>query len=97
MKNTFALVGLVLAGCSSTGGSSGVVSTGLDTYMVANSRGKTSGAAMSAELYREANEFCAAQKKQFARINVTEQDYKAFVRHASSKLEFRCVAEGTSK
>ena len=95
MKATFVLAGLVLAGCSSTG----VVSTGSDTYMVAKSGGGpgASGAEMSADLYREANAFCAEQKKQFVRINVTEQDNKPFVRLANSKLEFRCVTEGAAK
>jgi hypothetical protein len=50
-----------------------------------------------ADLYREANAFCAEQKKQFVKINVTEQDNKPFVRLANAKLEFRCVTEGTSK
>ena len=95
MKNAFLLVCLVLAGCASTG----VVSTGSDTYMIAKSGGGpgASGAEMSADLYLEANAFCAEQKKQFVRINVTEQDNKPFVRLANSKLEFRCVPAGASK
>jgi hypothetical protein len=95
MKKAFVLMGLVITGCSSTG----VVSTGPDTYMVAKSGGGpgASGAEISADLYREANAFCAAQKKQFVRISVTEQDNKPFVRQANAKLEFRCVAEGTPK
>jgi hypothetical protein len=95
MKNVLVLVGLMMAGCSSTG----IVSTGPDTYMVARSGGGpgASGAEISAGLYREANEFCAAQKKQFSRISVTEQDNKPFVRLANAKLEFRCVPEGAPK
>ena len=95
MKKAFWLIGLVLTACSSTG----VVSTGPDTYMVAKSGGGpgASGAEMSADLYREANAFCAAQKKQFMRISVNEQDNKPFVRLANAKLEFRCVDEATSK
>lgn len=95
MKNAFLIVGLVLTGCSSTG----VVSTGPDTYMIAKSGGGpgASGAEMSADLYREANAFCAEKKMQFMRISVTEQDNKPFVRLANAKLEFRCVSEGTSK
>ena len=95
MKAAIVLVGLVLAGCSSTG----VVSTGSDTYMIAKSGGGpwASGAEMSADLYREANAFCAEQKKQFVRISVTEQGNKPFVRLANAKLEFRCVTESTFK
>ena len=95
MKTVIILAVLALTGCSSTG----VVSTGSDTYMVAKSGGGpgASGAEISADLYREANTFCAKQTKQFVKINVTEQDNKPFVRLANAKLEFRCVAEGTSK
>ncbi len=95
MKTALVLVGLVLAGCSSTG----VVSTGSDTYMIAKSGGGSgaSGAEMSAGLYREANAFCTEQKKQFVRISITEQDYMPFVRLANAKLEFRCVSESASK
>ena len=89
MRKAIVLISLVFAGCSSTG----VVSTGPDTYMVAKSGGGpgASGAEMSADLYRDANAFCAQQKKQFVRISVTEQDNKPFVRLANAKLEFRCV------
>jgi len=95
MKFVLVLFGLLLVGCSSTG----VVSTGSDTYMVAKSGGGpgATGAEMSADLYREANAFCAAQKKQFVKINVTEQNNVPFVRLANAKLEFRCVHEGDSK
>lgn len=95
MKTSIVLAGLVFAGCSSTG----VVSTGSDTYMVAKSGGGpgASGAEMSADLYREANAFCAEQKKQFVRISVTERDIKPFHGPANAKLEFRCVTGGTSK
>jgi hypothetical protein len=95
MKNLAVVVGLILAGCSSTG----VVSTGADTYMVAKSGGGpgASGADMSADLYREANAFCAEKKKQFVRINITEQNNVPFVRLANAKLEFSCVPEGTPK
>jgi hypothetical protein len=95
MKNVFLFMSLVLVGCSSTG----VVSTGPDTYMVAKSGGGpgASGAEISADLYREANAFCAEQKKQFMRISVSEQDNKPFVRLANAKLEFRCVPEGAPK
>jgi DNA polymerase len=95
MKKTFAILALILTGCSSTG----VVPTGQDAYMVAKTGGApgTSGAEVTADLYREANAFCADQKKQLITVNVTELDWKPFVRLANSKLEFRCVVEGTAK
>ncbi len=81
-----------LAACASTG----VVSTGPDTYMIAKSGGieMGSGAEVTADLYREANAFCAEQKKQLMTIKVTALDSKTFVRKASSELQFRCVAQG---
>lgn len=83
---------VLLAGCASTG----VVSTGPDTYMIARTDGApgTSGAEVTAGLYREANAFCAEQKKQLITINVAGLDYKPFVRLANSKLDFRCAAPG---
>ena len=95
MKIAIVLAGLIFVGCSSTG----VVSIGTDTYMVAKSGGGpgATGAEMSADLYREANAFCAEQKRQFVRVSVIERDNKPFVRLANSKLEFRCVAEGNPK
>lgn len=83
---------ILLAGCASTG----VVSTGPDTYMIAKRGGPElgPGAEITADLYREANAFCAEQKKQLITIKVTALDGRVFVRPASSHLEFRCVAQG---
>jgi hypothetical protein len=95
MKNALGILALILTGCSSTG----VVPTGPDTYMLAKrslAPGAT-GAEVTADLYREANAFCAEEKKQLLTVNVTAQDYRPFVRLANSKLEFRCVAEGVAK
>jgi len=81
------LLMIALAGCAIT--NTGVVSTGPDTYLIASD---ASGAEVTAGLYREANAFCAEQKKQLITINVTALNRIPFVRNASSKLEFRCVA-----
>lgn len=88
MKYAIIFVTLIISGCSSTG----VVPTGVDTYMIAKSGGGpgASGAEMSAGLYKEANAFCASKERQFVRISVVEQDNKPFVRLANAKLEFRC-------
>jgi hypothetical protein len=51
----------------------------------------TSGAEVTADLYREANAFCSNQKKQLVTVNVIALDHKPFVRLANSQLEFRCV------
>lgn len=84
----FILFSILMSSCSSTG----IVSTGADTFMIAKSGGGpgASGAEISAGLYKEANKFCNSSGRQFVQINVTEQDNKPFVRLANSKLEFRC-------
>ena len=89
MKKLILIAAFGLSGCASTG----VVSIGADTYMIAKGGGGpgATGPEMSADLYREANAFCATQEKQFERISVTEKDNTPFVRAASSKIEFRCI------
>lgn len=85
-----ALLVAAIAGCASTG----VVPTGQDVFMLAKTGGAPgmSGAEVTADLYREANAFCTQKHRQMETIKVTEHDWRAFVRMASSKLEFRCVA-----
>lgn len=82
---TFAFL---LAGCAS----SGVVPMGLGTYMVTkqSATGFHSGASVTADLYREAGEFCAKQQKDLEPINVAEKDGVPGYAFASSRLEFRC-------
>lgn len=90
MKNTNSLFFILLTGCAS---SSGVVSTGQDTYMVvgtAGNFGSHSADAVSVELYKEATAYCTERKKKFVRVNIAGRDGN-FGRNASSKLEFKCV------
>ena len=90
MKKAFGIVPMLLAACANS--STGVVSTGPDTYMIAKTGGfGVSGAEVSADLYREANAFCTQQNRQFLRISLNERDKRPFVRAANSKLEFRCT------
>lgn len=90
MKKTSVMFLVLLTACAS---SSGVVSTGQDTYMIvgtAGNFGSNSADAVSVELYREATAYCAERKKKFIRVNVAGRDGN-FGRNASSKLEFKCV------
>ena len=83
----------LLSGCAS----SGVVSTGPDSYMIAKTSGVpafTSGGEVAADLYREANAFCSGQNRQLLTVNATSRDSIPFVRLANAKLEFRCLVEG---
>lgn len=90
MARSLLFVAFLLLGCG--GRSTGVVATGGDTYMVAQSGGAETGAEVSAQLYREANAFCASQGKPLSKVNLTASDFKPFVRPANAKLEFRCVS-----
>ena len=95
MKKLIAIVSLILTGCSN----SAVVATGPDTYVLAKTADwpGISAAEVTKDLYREANAFCADQKKRLITVNVTAVDWKPFVRRTNSKLEFRCVVEGVAK
>ena len=83
----------LLVACSSTG----VVPTGAGSYMLAKTGAApgATGAEVTADLYREANEFCAKQNRQFVNISVDAKDWKPFVRLANSKLEFKCDEKST--
>lgn len=95
MKNYLLIVLALLSGCSSTG----IVHTGSDTFMVAKTGGApgTSGGEVTADLYREAYSFCAAKNMDLEKISVEEEDWRAFVTLANSKLEFRCIEKAEHK
>jgi hypothetical protein len=87
MKRIAALLGAVLTACNST---TGVVSTGGDTYMVAGETRSTSPHEVTAQLYREAIAYCAERKKEFKTVGLADKPGN-FARLASSKLDFTCV------
>lgn len=79
-----------VAGCASTG----VFPIGQDTYVLAQ-RGASCGygppAEVAADLYREANAFCAGQKKQLMPVKINYRAGIPFARCASAELQFRCT------
>ena len=83
------LVILSLAACASTG----IVATGADTYMVADTsqRPGAAGAPILADLYREAGAFCKAKGGNVETIATATKDHQAFVGLANARLDFRCV------
>lgn len=83
-----ALAALLLAACASTG----VVSTGADSYMVADTsqRPGAAGAPILVDLYREAGAFCKSKGGNVETIATEAKDHQPFVRLASARLEFRC-------
>ncbi|WP_236720878.1 hypothetical protein [Paraburkholderia phytofirmans] len=78
---------LALAACST-----GVVPMDAGTYMVAKRSaqvgfGPANGA--KADVYREANEFCAKENKKVETVSLQMTD-SAFAQPASASLQFRC-------
>jgi hypothetical protein len=81
----------LLSACSSTG----IIPMDKDTYMVSKRSaqvgfGPANGA--KADLYEEANVFCAKQNKAIETVNLEMTD-SGFARPASASLQFRCVAK----
>ena len=88
MKMRFAILILVLSGCSSTG----IVPMDKDTFMVSKRSAQIGlGAAdgAKADVYREANEFCAKQNKKVETVSLEMTD-SGVARPASASLQFRC-------
>lgn len=90
MKRSTALLAIALAGCASTG----IVPTGQDTYMVAKKSAAgvaTSGATIKAELYGEANEYCARTGRVVETISATSANAIPFARMPQAELNFKCA------
>lgn len=80
-----------LSGCTSTG----VIHMDKDTFMIAKRSaqlgfGQPVGA--KADVYREANEFCAKQNKEVETVECNMQN-SGFGRPGSVSLQFRCVSD----
>ncbi|MBO9769149.1 MULTISPECIES: hypothetical protein [Xanthomonas] len=89
MKALFPLVMLALVGCASTG----IVPMDKDTFMVSK-RAAQAGfgppVAAKADIYRQANEFCASRGKKVETVDYQGTD-SGFGRPASASLQFRCI------
>lgn len=92
MKKQFLVVIAItsaLAGCAST--NTGIVQIADDTYMYAKQDWMAySGSVVKAELYKEANAFCASKGKKFTPINSTNEDYKPYQSSAAAEIQFSC-------
>lgn len=93
MTRKFGAVAAVLlsAGCST-----GVVSIGPDTFMVAgqSATGFSTGGAVMVDLYREAAAYCTANGRNLLPVNMQSVDGVPGRAFASGQLQFRCLAEG---
>jgi hypothetical protein len=81
---------LIAAGCAS----SGVVSIGDGVYLISKKSigcGFASAESIKADLYKEANEFCAGRKKEIRTVDVIANDGIPMVRCANAELHFTCV------
>jgi len=80
------VVGVI--GCR--GGGSGIVQISDDTYMHSKLGGTftLSGSAVKAELYKEANEFCAAKGEKMEPLTSTHSDMG--INYASAEIQFKC-------
>jgi hypothetical protein len=95
MKPWPVILALILSGCASTG----IVPMDNDTYMVAKRSAQVGfgpADAAKANIYREANEFCAKQNKKLETVKLEMTD-SGFARPASASLSFRCVNDSVAK
>lgn len=77
-----------LAGCATN---TGIVQIADDTYMYAKQDWMAhSGGVVKAELYKEANAFCAGKGKKFAPVNSTSQDALLYQASAGAEIQFTC-------
>lgn len=88
MKYILVLISFMLTACSSTG----IVPMDSGTYMIAKRSaqvgfGPPNG--VKADVYREANDFCAKDQKHVETINL-EVTNSGFARPGNVSLNFRC-------
>jgi len=86
------VIGIIFSGCASTG----VVPADRGTYMISKQSaagifGTPDG--VRADIYKEANEFCAGQGKAVETINTEIKGAIPFVRTGSAMLVFKCVSK----
>jgi len=80
----------VVAACAH----SGVVSTGPDSYMIANSEwGFTSGSYQKAKAMQEASEYCKSIGKEMLPISTSQNDV-AWGKTPAAEVQFRCLSHG---
>jgi hypothetical protein len=95
MKTLLVILALALTGCSSTG----IVPMDRDTYMVAKKShqfGMGPPVGAKADVYSEANEFCARQGRKVETVTL-EMTNSAFAREGSVTLQFRCVVSDSAQ
>jgi len=89
-----AIVAVAGVGCA---GSTDVIQTGPDTYMVAthSTTGSTSGAEQRAKAFAEARDYCEKSGKQLETIRAVESG--PAINTSSAEVHFRCVTAAAPK
>ena len=84
------LLTALISGCST---SSGVVSVGQDTYMVARTHKGTGGSAapVKADALKEADDYCKKHGKVMKLIKTVQKDMKPFQSDAAAEVYFKCL------
>lgn len=90
MKRLLICCALLLAGCASTG----VIPVGNGVYMI--SKQSAAGifgtpAGIEADIYREANAYCAARHQVIETVDVQTVNAVSFYHEGAATLHFRCV------
>lgn len=84
------LFGSLLAGCASTG----VISTGPDTYSVTETSAGISDVGVRTRVYKKANEFCEARGLVMVPVSLDAQPGALAQRVPSATLVFRALKPG---
>ena len=79
---------VVLFGCA---GNTGIVKISDDTYMLGRqSVTSNSGSVVKAELFKEANEYCAGMGKRLIFVSDSHTDFKQLQTFAGAEIKFKC-------
>ena len=92
MRYAYMVVSLALVASACSNGS--VTPIGKDTYMLSGTAAWSwsSGAAIKADLFREADAFCRNQGKQVMPVS-TDSNNGSFSQFAQAEIDFRCLNE----
>ena len=81
------LTAIAIAGCAAN---TGIVKISDDTYMLGKQGGwESSGSVVKADLYKEANKFCAGMGKKFLQTS-SQSDDQGPGKHATAEIQFKC-------
>ena len=94
MKKLTLLLAVIL-GLSGCAYSSGVVSTGADTYMIARTEERLDGSSnnVKATILKQANEHCESLGRKLKVLSTSQKDMVLFTSDATAEVHFTCLEE----